>query len=178
MLALIGDTETTSLIFNRVVRDDRLPEIIEFAAELVDLDSGEVRFSLNQLIRPRQPISAEITGITGITNEMLADAPSFKDCADAIFSMIESAPTVIFHNAHYDRECLDIEAERLGRTILWPPQLLCSVEQSVHLTGKRLTLSALHLHLFGEKFIDAHRALTDVQALRRCCIELFRLGEL
>jgi DNA polymerase III epsilon subunit-like protein len=177
MNALILDTETTALIPNRSLRDDRLPEIIEFYGELVNLADGSVSTALEFLIRPRQELKPETTAITGITKEMLAGQPSFKECADAIFHFVESAEVVIAHNMTYDQECLDIEAQRLAYSIHWP-RTICSVEQTVHLTGKRLSLSKLHELLFGQKFADAHRAKSDVQALTRCCIELFKRGEL
>jgi DNA polymerase III alpha subunit (gram-positive type) len=177
MIALVLDTETTALIPNRKLRDDMLPEIIEFYGEVVNLADGAVITQLDCLIRPRQALKAETTDITGITNEMLAGQPSFKECANAIFTFIESAEVVIAHNMTYDQECLDIEAERLAYSIKWP-RTICSVEQSEHLTGKRLSLGKLHEHLFGQKFADAHRAKSDVKALTRCCVELFKRGEL
>jgi DNA polymerase-3 subunit alpha len=108
---------------------------------------------------------------------MLTNVPTFTKVADRIIAMIEGAPLVISHNASFDQEVLDIEAARLGRQIHWP-RLLCTVEQTVHLTGKRLTLTDLHNLLFEEKFADAHRAKADTQALIRCCRELVRRGEL
>jgi DNA polymerase III alpha subunit (gram-positive type) len=84
---------------------------------------------------------------------------------------------VIAHNASFDQEAINIEANRLGRIIKWPT-CRCSVEQTIHLKGKRLTLGALHEHLFGARFDDAHRARADVMALVRCCCELHKRGEL
>jgi DNA polymerase III epsilon subunit family exonuclease len=177
MIALILDTETSALVPNRILRDDQLPEIIEFYAELVNLANGAILNELDCLIKPNKPVSDEIVRITGITNEMLVNQPSFKECAKDIFALIEFADVIIAHNAHYDRECLDIEAGRLPYSINWP-RTICSVEQTVHLTGKRMTLSQLHEFLFKQKFADAHRAKTDVKALTRCCRELFQRGEL
>ena len=177
MLALILDTECTGLIDNRIVKDERLPEVIEFYAELVNLDNGALMSSLERLCKPTRAITQEIVDITGITNEMVADQPPFSLIAPTLFTLIETSPRVIAHNMTYDKECLDIEAQRLNYQIKWP-QLICSVEQTVHLTGRRLTLSALYQHLFKEKFKDAHRAKNDVKALTQCCVELYRLGEL
>jgi DNA polymerase III epsilon subunit-like protein len=177
MIALVLDTETTALVANRTMADSWLPEIIEFYAEMVDL-SNETSFAyLHHFIKPMRPISEEITKITGIDAAMVADKPVFKELAPLIIELIEKSPAVIAHNAHFDRECLDIEMQRLGLEITWP-RTICTVEQTIHLTGKRLTLSALHEHLFGERFQDAHRASTDCKALIRCARELFKRGEL
>jgi DNA polymerase-3 subunit epsilon len=157
--------------------DSWLPEIIEIYAEMVDL-ANETSFTyLHHFIKPARPISEEITKITGIDNAMVANQPTFGVIAPIIIELIEKAPAVIAHNAHFDRECLDIEMQRVGLEIKWP-RTICTVEQTVHLTGRRLTLSALHEHLFGERFADAHRASTDCKALIRCCRELFKRGEL
>jgi DNA polymerase III epsilon subunit family exonuclease len=179
----VFDTETTGLIENRIIKLDKQPDVIEFFGCDVDLDTGEVSNKLNLLIKPRKPLPTEpawgekktITEITGITNEMLNDAPHFKDVADVIFSRIENASEVVAHNAHFDQEMLNIEAERLQRVIKWPP-VICSIEQTMHLKGKRLSLTALHEFLFKEKFADAHRAEHDVLALARCCTELRKRG--
>jgi DNA polymerase III epsilon subunit-like protein len=177
MIAFIFDTETSGLSENRVIKTDKQPYLIEFYGCLVDLTSGQIKFELDLLIKPPQPITKEIEGITTITNDMLKDKPSFAAVADEIITPIEAAPLVIAHNASFDKEIVDIEATRIGRVIKWP-RLLCSVEQTIHLLGKRLTLTNLHAHLFGEKFADAHRAKIDATALVRCCRELYNRGEL
>jgi DNA polymerase III epsilon subunit-like protein len=157
--------------------DSWLPEIIEIYAEMVDLANDNSIAYLHHFIKPTRPISEEITRITGIDNATVDKQPGFRDIAPIIIELIEKAPSVIAHNAHFDCECLDIEASRIGLEIKWP-RTICTVEQTVHLTGRRLTLSALHEHLFGERFADAHRAKTDCAALIRCARELFKRGEL
>jgi len=179
--ALIFDTETTGLPKNRTIKLDLQPEIIEFAAALVNLKSGKVAKKFSTFIKPNKPLSDKpapgdkktITQITGITNEMLKDAPSFKDTAKDIFNLIQKAPVVIAHNLSFDAEMLDIEAERLKYELRWPRKI-CSVEATIAMKGYRLNLTKLHIELFGEPFEDAHRAINDVDALTRCCVELFK----
>lgn len=187
MRAILLDTETTGLVDNRSVALDRLPEVIEFYGVLCDLTrpkKPKLR-ELSTLIRPARPLSDRperkggktITQITGITNAMLEKAPVFGEVYDEIFPFIESAPLIIAQNASFDREMLDIEAQRLGTTIDWPP-IICTVEQTVHYLGYRLSLAALHEHLLGEKFPGAHRAKADTEALLRCCLEMKKRGDL
>lgn len=178
MRALLFDTETTGLVGSRLLALDRQPEVIEFYGCLADVDTGKVEKEVEHLIKPRTPIAQakvkgkrSITDITGIDDEMVKEAPGFEDVADEVFALIEEAPLVIAHNLSFDVEVVDIEAERLGRTIKWPDQL-CTVEVTVHLKGFRMTLSDLYQHLFGETFLGAHRARADVEALLRCCTEL------
>jgi DNA polymerase III subunit alpha len=175
MIAFIFDTETTGLTSNRTVKITKQPEIIEFYGELIDLKSGKVKNEIHQLIRPLSPISAEITKMNSITNEMVEKAPRFLEFAPVLRRAIGAAPVCIAHNASFDREMIDLEFERLGEMIKWP-HLLCTVEQTLHLKGFRLGLSALHDHLFGEAFAGAHRANVDVKALSRCCVKLFAMG--
>jgi DNA polymerase-3 subunit alpha len=91
--------------------------------------------------------------------------------------MIEAAPRCIGHNMTFDHDMIDIEFSRLNRQIKWP-KLICTTEQTIFLTGQRMTMSALHQHLFGEPFEGAHRAKQDTLALLRCCVELLHKGML
>ena len=177
MIALLFDTETDGLVENHVIPLDRQPHIIEWYSCVADLSTGEVLDELDLLIRPSAPISEDITRITHITNEMLEGKPRFLEVAPQIMSAILKAPMAIAHNASFDQEMLQLEFERIGLNLVWPP-LLCTVEQTIHLKGFRLSLTALHEHLFGEPFPEAHRAKSDVQALLRCCVELHKRGGL
>ena len=177
MKSLIFDTETTGLIENRSVKLTAQPHVIDFYAALVDLRTGEIEKEWDYLIKPPKPITAEITGITGITNEMVDGKPDFAHYAPFIKQAIQEAPLVIAHNLSFDKEMIDLEFERLGQVLTWP-SLSCTVEATIHLKGFRLTLSALHELLFGQSFSGAHRAKHDVAALIRCAVELAKRGEI
>jgi DNA polymerase III alpha subunit (gram-positive type) len=183
MIALVFDTETTGLTKNRTVKLDLQPEIIEFTGLLVDLKTGKAKKTLDLLVKPSKPLSdtpafgekKTITDITGITNAMLMDAQYMDQQFDSIVKLIESSPVVIAHNASFDKEMIDIEAQRLGRVVKWP-RVICTVEQTLHLKGHRLTMTKLYQELFGEAFAGAHRSRADVEALVRICVELFKRG--
>ena len=174
-IAFAFDTETTDLIVNRSVKLYKQPEIIEFYGCIFNLETGEIKSEIDQLFKPTQAIPAEITKITGITNEMVADAPKFKQHAALIKSMIQNAPLLIAHNLSFDQEMLEIEFERLNEKINFGKRL-CTVEATGYLKGFRLRLGDLHEYLFGEKFLGAHRAEHDVKALVKCCVELRARG--
>ncbi len=177
MNALIFDCETSGLIDNHSVALDQQPSVIEFYCCSVDLATGIMSYEYETLVKPPKPIDAKITSITTITNEMLKDALPFTDVADKIKLQLESTGLLIAHNASFDKEILDLEFERLGQKIIWP-RVCCTVEATVHLSGYRLTQSALHQLLFNEPFAGAHRAKADCAALTRICVELFKRGEL
>jgi hypothetical protein len=48
----------------------------------------------------------------------------------------------------------------------------------MHFKGYKLSLTNLHMHLFNMDFGEAHRAKADVQALVRCCRQLYAQGDL
>jgi len=180
MKAVILDTETTGLIANHSVTIDKQPEITEFFAQHVDLATGKVTKKYETLIKPHNfPMSAKTIAETKtkITNDMLRPAPSFKDVAAKIKEIVEGAPVIIAHNAAFDREMISIEYERMKKELKWP-RMLCTVEQTIHIKGHRLSLTNLHIELFGKAFDEAHRAQTDVRALTKCCVELFKRGML
>lgn len=175
---MILDTETTGLVENLTTRADRQPEIIEICGIDIDPFTGDIRKELDILIKPVFPITDEIVRMNGITNEMVAQAPSFKEVATEIRDIIEASDIVVAHNAAFDRDMIDLEYKKLGMSkIVWP-HLICSVEATIHLTGFRLNLQGLHEYLFKEKFSGAHRARADVVALARCVVELRKRGDL
>lgn len=180
MIILAFDTETTGLMYNHTIKSDKQPFVIEFYGCTVNLMTGEQLSELHTLVKPpmllpdKPPFGEKKTPtqITGITNEMLADAPQFHKAADRIFKFIQDAPLVAAHNLAFDKEILDVEAERINFRIAWPPGI-CTVEQTIHLKGRRLALKELHEHLFDEKMAEAHRAKADVQSLVRCLIKMY-----
>jgi len=167
------DTETTGLVENRTRALERQPEIIEFYGCVASLVTGKVSYEVDVLIKPStMPLEEHTTKITGIKTEDLTEAPSFGEIAPQIEDLFSRAKVAIAHNATFDRDMLEIEYQRLGRVLTLPSRLLCTVEQTNHIKGHRLSLSALHEHLFGEVFSGAHRAKEDVRALLRCAVEL------
>jgi hypothetical protein len=65
-------------------------------------------------------------------------------------------------------EIIDLEFERLGRTFVWPTTRICTVEQTIHISGNRIKLSDLYRMLTGQEHRDAHRAMPDVLATLVC----------
>ena len=177
MLAFVYDTETTGLVENLSRKLGWQAECIEFYGCLVNLDDGEILYDFETLIKPASSLKENIIKITSITDAMLASAPRFAAVYENIKQCIETAPCVIAHNANFDKEILDIECSRLNKQLQWP-QIICTIEQTMHLKGYRLNLGELHKHLTDESFTDQHRAKPDAMALVRCCVELRRQGML
>lgn len=138
-------------------KEDR---IIEVAAIL--FENGEVKDSFVTLVNPRRPIPYLITRITGISDEMVIDAPYEKDMVSDLFEFIGDYPLVA-HNIYFDIDFLGELAERydlpkpendlydtlqLSRTFLY--------FQPTH------NLSAL-AEFFNRSSAGAHRAESDTE---------------
>src|SRR3954452_4444808 len=76
----VVDVETTGM---RVIGGDRITEI---AVAVVHGGRREVVF--DSLVNPERPISPMISGITGITNAMVKDAPRFAEIADQVLAAL------------------------------------------------------------------------------------------
>ena len=173
--ALIYDTETTDLVANSLLTERHQPHLIEFYGCVID-EKGELLEELDFLCRPPNKIEPKTTEITGIKWSDIHDLPPFSAHADKVAKLIEECDTVVAHNLSYDRFVIDVEMQRLGRSICWPGSLVCTVEATTWVKGFRLNLSALYTELFGEEFKGAHRAKNDVRALTRCFVELRQRG--
>ena len=177
MKPLIFDTETSGLRLPRLVPESKQPHIFEFYGCLVDESTWEIVEEFDELMKPPVPLVEKITKITTVTNEMIADKPPFKAYAEAIKALIEKADRVVAHNASFDVDMVNGEMSRLGMAVDWP-EVVCTVEQTMHLKSHRLKLSDLHELLFGDSFKGAHRARVDVEALTRCYKQLRIDGEI
>jgi len=173
------DTETTSLIDNSLKPLEKQPQIIEFYSLSFERTGDEMEeiSSHHFLAHPGKRLSEETTRITNITDAMLEGAERFAAHAAGLVEVIEASDEVVAHNLAYDKAVIDFELQRIGMTVKWPKRLICTVEATEFMKGFRLSLSALHEELFGEKFEGAHRAEVDVRAMMRCYAELARRGD-
>ena len=78
--------------------------------------------------------------------------------------------TVIAHNATFDMGMIWIELSRMEMEFHfpWPRNWFCTVEKSMYIQHKRLTLKKLHELATGGEHKNQHTAKGDVQALVRC----------
>lgn len=174
---IIFDTETTGLLKapNAPLRVQ--PKIIELSAISFSSEDPDIIIEeLDLLIDPGEPLTDEIVGITGITQEMVNGKGSFAAHLSRIQNFWLGSKASIAHNITFDIDMLDLELRRLGATkkFPWSPRQIDTVEETVQFQSKRLKLSDLHAFLFGESFADAHRAMNDVKATHRCLVELVR----
>lgn len=106
---------------------------------------------------PGRSIPAEITELTGITNEMVEGKHIDWSTVNSLFA---EASVVIAHNARFDRPFMDRKSKTSTEKI-WA----CSVSQ-IDWYDKGFTSSKLELlNVYHGFFTDSHRAINDVDAL-------------
>ena len=149
----IVDLETTGGMAKR----DKITEI-----GIVLYDGEKIINKYQTLVNPGRSIPSEITRITGITNEMVADAPMFYEVAKDVVEMTDGA-IFVAHNVRFDYSFLKQEFGSLGYT--FTKRQLCTVRLS------RKTFPGLRSYSLGNLIkhfgipVDArHRALDDAMA--------------
>jgi DNA polymerase-3 subunit epsilon len=150
------DTETTG------IRTDK-DKIIELAA----FDPIENR-TFVQLINPGCPIPPEATAIHKITNEMVSNAPTFKEVGEAFLAFCPTDTVLIAHNNDsFDRPFLESEFKRAKvtfPTFRYIDTLKWARKYRPDLP--RHTLQSLR-EVYGFHANQAHRALDDVIILHQ-----------
>ncbi|MEO6168202.1 MAG: exonuclease domain-containing protein [Chitinophagales bacterium] len=114
----ILDIETTG---NHALRH----HITEIA--ILNFDGEKITDRFTTFVRPDSSIPYFITELTGITNEMVEDAPSFAEVADAV-DAFTSNRILIAHNAHFDYTFLKQAFQQAGKN--FQRKTLCTLRLS------------------------------------------------
>ena len=175
MIYAFFDTETTGLLKPEEASINLQPEIIELYIVKLSLPLGSKEFNfvdeLNTFMRPKTlPLDPIITKITNITNEMIADAPTFISLYPKIAEFMTGVDYIVAHNLTFDIGMLDVELKRIEcqHKFPWPRFHHCTVEKSLPIEHHRLKLAALHEKATGHPHEGAHRAKEDTMALVTC----------
>ena len=139
---------------------DRITEI-----GIVEVDAdGSVR-EWQQLVNPGVPIPAFIQQLTGISNAMVAAAPSFSAIAGDVLARLQGR-LFIAHNARFDYGFLKQELARAG--LSFRATTLCTVKLSRDLYPdyRRHSLDAL-IERHQLRADARHRALADAQLVHQ-----------
>ncbi len=149
----IVDIETTG----GYAENHRITEIA-----IVHHDGLQTGKEFRTLINPVRNIPSYITGLTGITNEMVLTAPRFEEVAQDILAMLEGK-VFVAHNAHFDYSFLKKEFEQVG--ITWQTKKLCTVRLSRKIIPglRSYSLGSISESL-GIKINNRHRASGDAEA--------------
>lgn len=154
------DIETTGL-------DPMYNEIIEIGA--IKIKNGKELITFNTLIKPRYEISSFITELTGITNEMVINAPKIEEVLPKFMDFIEDS-IVLGHNVNFDINFIYDNLINIGM-----PPIYNNFVDTLRLS-RRLLPELKHHRLsdlasyYNIDTTGSHRALTDV----RITIEVFQ----
>jgi DNA polymerase-3 subunit epsilon len=147
------DLETTG----GTATSDRITEV-----GIIEVDENGVR-EWSSLVNPQIPIPPFIQSLTGISNAMVANAPTFAELAESIHERLADR-IFIAHNARFDHGFLKNAFGRTGHA--FHPSVLCTVRLSRKLypSYARHNLDSL-VERHGLHVSARHRALGDAQVL-------------
>jgi DNA polymerase-3 subunit epsilon len=137
---------------------------------IVRVQNGVLLEEWSSLVNPECPISPYIEAFTGISSEMVADAPLFADIAATVLEKLRGA-VFIAHNARFDYSFLRSEFRKVG--VDYASEVLCTVKLSRRLFPEhaRHNLDAV-IERHGLACSARHRALGDAQVLKDLWLKL------
>lgn len=135
--------------------------IVELAIIRINPDGEKVRF--RRLVHPGISIPKESSDIHGITDEMVRDAPSFKDIANEVAVFLENCDLGGYNSNRFDVPLLVEEFLRAGVPFSMSNRRLLDVQKIYHKMEPR-TLSAAYQFYCQKSLEDAHTATADVEA--------------
>jgi len=152
-LAII-DLETTGVN----LASDRIVEIAIVKA----LPDGTKQIK-RKLLNPEIPISAVSREMHGITNEMVKDAPTFKQVANEIKQFLDNCDLAGYNSNRFDIPLLAEEFLRVGLEFDFNNRQLVDVQKIFHMMEQR-TLSAAYKFYCNKNLEGAHGAEVDASA--------------
>ena len=163
---VVFDLETTGL---DIITD----RIIQLSYIKVTPDGTEVRG--NHLINPERAIPAFVTDLTGISDETVADQPTFKEMAPQLAESFKGCDFAGFNSNRFDVPILAEEFLRVGVDFDFTKCRLIDAQTIFHKMERR-NLAAAYKFYCGREMdedFEAHRADQDTEATYRVL-----LGEL
>lgn len=91
---------------------------------IIIYDGTQIIDRWESLVNPQQYISASITALTGIDNEMVSNAPTFSELAEKIYDLLNHR-IFVAHNVNFDYSFVRHELENAGFN--WTATKLCTV---------------------------------------------------
>ena len=157
---IVFDLETTGLDF---IRD----RIIQISYIKVSPDGTEERENI--FVNPEKPIPHEVVELTGITDDDVKDAPTFKTLAPQLSEKFKGCDFAGYNSNHFDIPMLAEEFLRAGIDFDFSKVRLIDAQTIFHKMERR-NLAAAYKFFCGRKMEDdftAHRADEDTEATYR-----------
>jgi len=145
------DLETTG--FNKKI--NRVTEIA-----LIKFRGGEIADKMTRLVNPMCPIPPNLQKLTGITNQMVFDKPTFDYLIPEINDFIRNT-VLVAHHSSFDMRFLNAEFNRFGYESIRNAALCtCKLARKLFTHLKSYSLDSL-AEFFELKFESRHRAYGD-----------------
>lgn len=148
------DLETTGINLGT----DRIVEIA-----IVKLSPDGSKQVKRKLINPEMPIPPQSSEVHGITDEMVKDAPTFKQASNEIRQFLEGCDLAGYNSNKFDIPLLVEEFLRSGQDFRTDGRKLLDVQKVFHVMEPR-TLSAAYRFYCTKELEGAHGAEVDATA--------------
>lgn len=148
------DLETTGV----EVAKDRIVEISIFKV----FPNGN-KESKTWLVNPEIKIPFQVSQIHGITDEKVANEPTFKELSSQVYAMIKDSDLAGFNSDRFDIPLLAEELLRAGVDFDMKNRVSVDVQTIFHKMEER-TLSAAYKFYCGQSLENAHSAEADTMA--------------
>lgn len=164
---IIVDLETTGL-------DHYVDKIIEFGAVVLHKEPTGRKFvvtkEIQEIVNPGHPITAEITGITGITNDMIREQgiaySEFGFILEDLFVNTNERTLLMAYNTQFDYSFIQVSLNKFrGKVEILPHDMIdvLTMYRDGHEFPHKLINAITELGLAG-KVVNSHRAYDDALA--------------
>jgi len=140
------------------VSTDRIVEIA-----IVKIMPDGTKQVKRKLVNPEMPIPKAASDVHGISDEMLKDAPTFKQIANEVKQFIEASDLAGYNSNRFDIPMLNEEFLRAGINADIETRKLLDVQKVFHMMEQR-TLTAAYKFYCNKNLEDAHSAEVDATA--------------
>lgn len=185
---LFFDTETTGVPrnYDAPITDlNNWPRLVQLAWILCD-ENGNQLAEYNEVIKPNGfSIPIDASNVHHITTEVAyAKGVNLNDALIRFAEVAQSANVIIGHNVDFDIKIVGAELLRINSNFrITDKPSICTMLKSMNYCAipsgrdwgdpyKWPKLQELHRKLFGHEFEDAHDAMADIQATKKCFYEL------
>jgi DNA polymerase III epsilon subunit family exonuclease len=164
--------ETDFVVFDLETTGAKTPpcRITEIGAYRVQ--KGRITEEFQTLVNPETPIPLFISQLTGISNQMVKNAPKFSEVAADFLDFIGDS-VLVAHNAHFDMRFLNHEIGKIHEDYRVANPHLCTVKISrkllPHIENHRLNTVA---NYYSISLVNHHRATDDARATAHIFLNL------
>ena len=139
----------------------------------VRVQDGKILDSFQSFVNPGRPIPPKITELTGITDQMVAQAPGEEAALRSFLDFCGTAKVLVAHNAKFDMAFLKAAAQRHGISLSHSYIDTVPMSRSLLKELKNVKLDTVAKYLKLKAFRH-HRASDDAKILGEIFIRLIR----